>query len=123
VNDNEKQTQAEHLMILARDTIFGSAQAAYGDPATNHAGIAALWRAYFGIRADYGSSHISGIDGEDVAMCFLLAKIARASHRSHRPDPLNEDTFVDMIGYAAIAGQCREERIAADLHVLTEGSE
>lgn len=110
-----KQTQRELLVERARDTVMGSAQRAYGEPFVNHSGIADLWQAYFRVRIDHAEFRIRDIDAEDVAMCMLLAKVARAAHRSPSPDALNEDTFVDMIGYAAIAGECREARVASDL--------
>jgi hypothetical protein len=66
-------------------------RAGYGDPTENHARIAALWTTYLGteIRAD------------QVAVCFVLAKISRSV-----TSPDNPDHYIDIKGYADIAREC-----------------
>lgn len=115
-----KQTQREHLIERARDLTMGDRNKAYGEPYPNHAQIADFWQAYFRTRVEHSEFRIRDIDAEDVALCMVLLKVARAAQRSRAPDPLNEDTFVDMIAYAGIAGECREGIVADDLKPLTE---
>ena len=62
----------------------------YGDKKTNHNNIAKLWSAYLGI----------DLNAHDVAILMLLLKIART--KSGNP---TEDTYIDMVGYSAIAGE------------------
>ena len=65
----------------------------YGDKKTNHNNIAKLWKAYLGIE----------LDAHDVAILMLLLKIART--KSGNP---TKDTYIDMVGYSAIAGEVCE---------------
>ena len=76
--DNVKQT--EHLAILAER------EHDYGDAATNHTRIAALWTAYLG----------HPVTAHDVAMCMVLVKVSRAKAGRR------EDNYEDMQGYAEI---------------------
>lgn len=73
----------------AKELINGSRAKDYGSALENHKRIAALWSVYV-------SKTFTPID---VAMMMLLVKIARTmeSHKS--------DSFVDMCGYAALAGE------------------
>ena len=66
----------------------------YGDKKTNHDNIAKLWSAYLGI----------DVNAHDVAILMLLLKIART--KSGNP---TEDTYIDMVGYSAIAGEVCED--------------
>ena len=66
----------------------------YGDKKTNHNNIAKLWSAYLGI----------DLNAHDVAILMLLLKIART--KSGNP---TEDTYIDMVGYSAIAGELCED--------------
>lgn len=66
----------------------------YGDKVENHENIAVLWRAYLGNR------QANCITKFDVAIMMILLKIARTELGLRSPD-----TFVDMAGYAAIAGE------------------
>tara|TARA_R100001594_G_scaffold23617_1_gene46301 strand:- start:104 stop:286 length:183 start_codon:yes stop_codon:yes gene_type:complete len=52
-----------------------------------------LWSAYLGI----------DVNAHDVAILMLLLKIART--KSGNP---TEDTYIDMVGYSAIAGEVCE---------------
>ena len=65
----------------------------YGDKKTNHNNIAKLWSAYLCI----------DLNAHDVAILMLLLKIART--KSGNP---TEDTYIDMVGYSAIAGEVCE---------------
>jgi hypothetical protein len=81
--DNVKQT--EHLAILAER------EHDYGDAATNHERIAALWSAYLG----------HPVTAHDVAICMILTKCSRAKAGRR------EDNYVDIAGYSAIAARLK----------------
>jgi len=74
--------------------VQGQRQFEYGDKYQNHDNIAKLWSTFL----DYK------ISPHDVAICMLLVKVARLKHRK------TEDCYVDMAGYAAIAGEIQEKK-------------
>ena len=82
----------EYLDTAAR-IVTGQRQYEYGDKYQNHNNIAKLWSAYL----DYE------ISPHDVAMCMLLVKVARIKHKR------TKDCYVDMAGYAAIAGEINDD--------------
>lgn len=61
----------------------------YGHPAVNIKRIAELWSTYFGRE----------IDPLDVCICMALVKISRVVETPKR------DSFVDLVSYAALAGE------------------
>ena len=73
--------------------VTGQRQHDYGDKYENHKNIADLWSAYLETE----------ISPHDVAICMLLVKVARLKHRK------TEDCYVDMAGYAAIAGEIQDK--------------
>ena len=73
--------------------VQGQRQFEYGDKYQNHDNIAKLWSTFL----DYK------ISPHDVAICMLLVKVARLKHRK------TEDCYVDMAGYAAIAGEINDD--------------
>ena len=72
----------------------GKREQEYGNKKTNHDNIAELWSAYLGTK----------LSAHDVAILMLLLKIART--KSGNP---TEDTYIDMVGYSAIAGELCED--------------
>lgn len=85
----------EQLINEARDLICATRNKEYGEPSDNFGRIADYWTSYLHHR--YNANFI--LAPEDVALLMVLCKIARLHHSSHR------DGFVDIIGYAAIAGE------------------
>ena len=73
--------------------IMGPRQRDYGDKKENHENIARLWSAYLD----------RDISAHDAAICMLLVKVARIKHRP------TEDCYLDMAGYAAIAGEINDK--------------
>jgi hypothetical protein len=61
----------------------------YGHPAVNIRRIADLWASYFGRE----------IDPLDVCICMALVKVSRIVETPNR------DSFVDLVSYAALAGE------------------
>ena len=83
----------EYLDTAAK-IVSGQRQMDYGDKYQNHENIAKLWSAYL----DYN------ISAHDVAICMMLVKVARLKHRT------TEDCYIDMAGYAAIAGEINDRK-------------
>lgn len=75
------------LLSEATATVMGARQDSYGSPETNLGRIAALWGAYLG----------RDITAADVALMMGLVKISRLKNGYQR------DSYVDLIGYAALA--------------------
>jgi|TARA_R100001594_G_scaffold149747_3_gene208472 hypothetical protein len=72
--------------------VKGQRERDYGNKKQNHENIAKLWSSFL----DHE------ISAHDVAMCMLLVKVARLKHKR------TEDCYVDMAGYAAIAGEIQD---------------
>ena len=92
----------EYLETAAK-IVTGQRQHDYGDKYQNHENIANLWRAYL----DYD------ISAHDVAICMLLVKVARLKNRP------TEDCYIDMAGYAAIAGEIQDKDDDSDTTIST----
>ena len=82
----------EYLEEAAR-IVTGQRQFDYGNKYQNHKNISDLWSAYLGKK----------VSAHDVAICMLLVKVARLKHRT------TEDCYIDMAGYAAIAGEINDK--------------
>ena len=83
--------------------VRGPRERDYGDKVTNHENIAKLWSAFL----DYE------ISAHDVAICMLLVKVARIKHRP------TKDCYIDMAGYAAIAGEIQDNEDDSDTIIST----
>ena len=88
-------TRVEFLEA-AKSCICGDRDEQYGKPENNFRKIAALW-GYYLKRA---------ITAEDVAIMMCLFKIARLQSS----DYASEDSWIDLIGYAACGGEIAERR-------------
>ena len=84
----QNQHSAKALLNEAAD-IIGDRGFEYGHPAVNIKRIAELWTTYFGRE----------IDPLDVCICMALVKISRLVETPKR------DSFVDLVSYAALAGE------------------
>ena len=78
------------ILESANRCVNGSRQEDYGTPENNFGVIAALWSAYTG----------HSYTAVDVAMMMSLLKIARI-----KTGRTKADSFVDLAGYAACAGE------------------
>ena len=83
----------EYLEEAAK-IVTGQRQFDYGNKYENHKNISDLWSAYLG----------KEVLPHDVAICMLLVKVARLKHRK------TEDCYLDMAGYAAIAGEINDRK-------------
>lgn len=89
---------AQTICATAGDLVAGDRQLDYGDKLDNHENIARLWNAYLCCVAPQRNN--GSLTARDVAMMMALLKIARTA--LGRP---TIDTYVDMAGYAGIAGE------------------
>lgn len=84
---------AESLIDEAARIISGQRRQDYGPVSESFARIAAMWSAYVGVE----------LTTIDVANLMVLLKVCRARNGYHR------DSFVDIIGYAALTEQLQGE--------------
>tara|TARA_Y100000310_G_C20432607_1_gene692200 strand:- start:64 stop:387 length:324 start_codon:yes stop_codon:yes gene_type:complete len=84
----------KNIINEASKLVSNDREKSYGNKSINHKNIAKLWSAYLDMEV---SSH-------DVAMLMSLLKIART-----KSGELCIDNYIDLVGYAAIAGQLASE--------------
>lgn len=77
------------ILEAARVCVCGERERDYGSPEDSFALIGKLWSAYMGVP----------VSPKDVAMCMALLKVARIKAGD------KVDSFVDLAGYAACAGE------------------
>ena len=85
---------AQSICSKAASLVGGDRARTHGDKTVNHANIAALWNAYL------GEALIARLTPTDVALMMALLKIART-----KSGTFNRDDFVDLAGYAGVAGE------------------
>jgi hypothetical protein len=81
---------ASELLQQAAKIVSDDRAITYGSKRTNHENIARLWGAY--LRRE--------VTPQDVALMMILLKIARTQLGTG-----SVDNYVDMAGYAGIAGE------------------
>lgn len=77
------------ILEAARKCVCGEREQEYGKPENNFALVGRLWEAYTG----------HSYSAKDVAMMLALLKVARIK------TGVKGDSFVDLAGYAACAGE------------------
>lgn len=92
VNNSKRRDQ---FCKEAIDIITGDRECDYGSPENSFPKIARLWGVYLG----------HDISEVDVANMMALMKIARISNRVFK-----SDSYVDAIGYLAIAAELESRR-------------
>ena len=90
----------EEILKKARDLITGDRNETHGDAFQNHAEIAEFWNIFL----DKKLKPMASITAEDVALMMVLMKISRNTQGKKN----NLDNFIDMCGYAAIAGEIND---------------
>ena len=90
----------EEILKKAKDLITGDRNETHGDAFQNHAEIAEFWNIFL----DKKLQPIASITAEDVALMMVLMKISRNTQGKKN----NLDNFIDMCGYAAIAGEIND---------------
>lgn len=81
------------ILERARDCVCSEREQDYGTPEDNFQVIANLWTAYI------NNEHVF-FEPIDVAMMMALLKMARV-----RTGARTDDSYVDLAGYAALAGE------------------
>ena len=90
----------EEILKKAKDLISGDRNDTHGDAFQNHAEIAEFWNIFL----DKKLQPMASITAEDVALMMVLLKISRNTQGKKN----NLDNFIDMCGYAAIAGEIND---------------
>lgn len=81
------------ILSEAKRLVGGDRHRTHGDKLANHRNIAALWSAFLDMR----------ITPKQAALMMALVKIARTKLGEHNPD-----NYVDLAGYAGVAGEVAE---------------
>lgn len=89
----------EEILQEAAKLITGDRQEAYGSPQKSFSTLASLWNTYLSssLKTSIRMTEI------DVAVCLALLKIGRMAN-----SPKKIDSYVDLAGYAALAGELAE---------------
>ena len=87
----------EEILAKAKEIISNDRNVSHGDAFKNHAEIAEFWNIFL----DNKLQPMASITAQDVAIMMILLKISRSTQGKE----FNLDNFVDMAGYAAIAGE------------------
>lgn len=88
----EYKSKRQQILESAMVQVTGKREIDYGTPENNFETIAKLWSIYL-------DGDIS-ISARDVAIMMALLKIARIKGKN-----ATEDSFIDLAGYAACAGE------------------
>lgn len=94
--DNIPPYSRQDVLTEAGNLIDGDRHKQYGEAKDNFALIAKYWNGHLGL--------VDFITNRDVAMMMALMKIAR----THGDGRKSRDTFVDICGYAALAGEIND---------------
>ena len=89
----------EQTLAMAEELISGDRHREYGPALAQHSRISALWSAYLG----------HNVSPVDVAMMMVLLKASRVKAGGSAGD-----SFVDMAGYAALAGEMHDDLAEAN---------
>lgn len=95
----------EEILAAAKSCVCGDREQDYGTPENNFTTIGRLWCTYLSAaHPDYALVFLrNGITPKDVAAMMALLKVARITTGS------SLDSFVDLAGYAACAGEIASE--------------
>ena len=95
------------ILEAARVCVCGEREQDYGTPENNFETIGLLWGVYLRAAHPEINLAINGITPKDVATMMALLKVARIATGS------NPDSFVDLAGYAACAGEIATKEVPA----------
>lgn len=96
-------TRAE-VLDEAKKCVCGQRQDDYGTPEDNFTTIGYLWTAYTKAAHPDWNITINEFTSKDVAVMMALLKVARIARGS------SPDSFVDLAGYAACAGEIATQK-------------
>lgn len=92
----------DEILEAACRCVCGEREHDYGTPEDNFTTIGLLWGVYLRAANPNINLAINGITAKDVAAMMALLKVARIATGS------SPDSFVDLAGYAACAGEIAE---------------
>lgn len=94
------------ILEAARVCVCGERERDYGTPENNFETIGLLWGVYLrAAHPEYAKAMpINGITAKDAGTMLALLKVARIATGS------SPDSFIDLAGYAACAGEIVTER-------------
>lgn len=87
----------KEILEKATECVCGQRDIDYGTPENSFSLIANLWNSY--LSGSFNGRSIHVITEKDVSIMMALLKIARIANSD------NIDSFVDLAGYAACAGE------------------
>ena len=90
----------EEVLVKAKELISNDRNDSHGDAFKNHAEIAEFWNIFL----DGKLQPMANITAADVAIMMILLKISRST----QGEKFNIDNYIDMVGYAAIAGEIND---------------
>lgn len=99
------------ILEAARVCVCGEREQDYGKPENNFESIGLLWGVYL-LAAHPGWEKVlpvNGITAKDVGIMMALLKVARIATGS------SPDSFVDLAGYAACAGEIATKNTSTPL--------
>lgn len=91
----------EAILEQARKCVCGEREQEYGTPENSFTTIALLWGTY--LQKAHMETICPAITPKDVAMMMALLKVARIAAGD------KADSFIDLAGYAACAGELATE--------------
>lgn len=97
----------EEILRKANECVNGQREMHYGSPEQNFETIAKFWSVYLAEKLD------AEIDACDVAVMMSLLKIARIRNGNFKAD-----SFIDLAGYAACAGEISANMGMHDVNIL-----
>ena len=84
--------EREEILQQAINLTMGDRNEQNGDPYENHLRIAKIWSVILGIE----------VEPYQVALCMAGLKLARLAYK------YDDDSFIDLCAYAAIANEVRQ---------------
>lgn len=91
------------ILETARKCVCGEREQDYGTPENNFETIGHLWSIYLNAAHPEWDARIASITAKDVGVMMALLKIARIATGT------SMDSYVDLAGYAACAGEISGE--------------
>jgi hypothetical protein len=95
----------EEILHMAELCVTGVREEHYGSPEKNFTAIGRFWTDYLIAAGVVDPKWMVELDAENVAVMMCLFKIARLSTGDYQ----TVDSFVDLAGYAACAGEIATE--------------
>jgi hypothetical protein len=93
--DETVQAPSENVLEEANRLIYGDRRKDYGDCTASFQRIADMWALVLG----------SEVSADQVALCLIQLKVARACNDADKGAVIKRDSIVDIAGYAGCLGQ------------------